>query len=332
MDIQSLRKEYTTRRENYNRLKSEVIYILRQELKEQKIPIHQITGRIKPFSSFSDKVHRQKTDNPFERITDICGVRVICLFLSDIERLGKIVESKFVIQIKNDKIYSKPEEAFGYLSVHYVGTLLDTCRGPRYDGLENLKFEIQLRTIAMHSWSTISHYLDYKSPHSIPSHLRKDFYALSALFYIADSHFELFFHSREAARETAVEKAKHWPDIEKEEINLDTLSAYLRRRYPIRVARDGVNVADLSHLIEELRSVDYSKIHQLKVALNMSDKAFQEYEKTVFAEGAFTASGVVRWSLRIIDSQFPPPLEYPIDKKEQGLIKKLRQKYRIKIS
>ncbi|MDO9097081.1 MAG: hypothetical protein Q7U60_03035, partial [Candidatus Methanoperedens sp.] len=231
IDTDSLRKEYDRRHEKYQRLKEEIQYILKRELESQDIPYHSLEGRVKTFDSFIDKARRQELDKPFETIYDICGVRIICLFLSDIERIGSIIESNFVISKKDDKISTKPEEAFGYLSIHYVGSLPESCSGPRYNDLKGLKFEIQLRTIAMHAWSTISHYLDYKSQHAIPSNLRKDFNALSALFYVADSHFELFFRSSQEAKKIAEEKAQDFTKMEEEEINLDTLTAYLHNKY-----------------------------------------------------------------------------------------------------
>ena len=308
MDIEALRREYEQRSERYERLKDEIIYTLEQELKSQQIPIHEITGRVKPFDSFIDKVRRQESDVPFETILDICGVRVICLFLSDLQRIGEIVESKFAIHIKDDKIYTKPEEAFGYLAVHYFGSLLASFSGPRYDDLKELKFEIQLRTIAMHAWATISHYLDYKSPHAIPSSLRKDFNALSALFYVADTHFEVFFRSSQQAKELAEEKAKRLPEIRKEEINLNTLSAYLVKKYPDRGHSEP---GSISELIEELQVAGYTQIEQLDVVLQRSARAFEAYEKAHLSRymdmpivGRFVDVGVVRVSLSIADPSY----------------------------
>ena len=57
--------------------------------------------------------------------------------------------------------------------------------GPRYDNIAVLPFEIQVRTIAMDAWANVSHHLDYKSDKDVPAELRKDFYALSGLFYLA---------------------------------------------------------------------------------------------------------------------------------------------------
>jgi putative GTP pyrophosphokinase len=63
--------------------------------------------------------------------------------------------------------------------------------GPRYDPLKHLRFEVQVRTIVMDAGAAVSHHLDYKGGTSVPSELRKDFYALSGLFYVADQHFEV---------------------------------------------------------------------------------------------------------------------------------------------
>lgn len=303
MDIESLRGEYEKRADKYEHLKDEVIFILNNELQRQKIPVHQITARVKPFDSFVDKARRQECNAPFDEILDLCGVRVICLFLTDLRRISEIIEEKFFIHTIDNKVYSKPEEVFGYMSVHYIGLLPTSFAGPRYDNLKGLKFEIQLRTIAMHAWATISHYLDYKTPAAVPSSLRKDFNALSALFYVADTHFELFFRSSQEAKEGAKEMAKNLLEIGKEEINLDTLTAYLRMRYPDRGHADSESTSELA---EELYIAGYSRIEQLEAALQRSKRAFEDFEKKEFlshGERAYDAA-LVRLSLAIADDNF----------------------------
>ncbi len=305
MDVESLRKEYEQRKAKYERLKDEIIFILEQELEVQQIPIHAITGRLKKFDSLLDKAQRQQSKEPFNTILDICGVRVICLFLSDLKQIGEIIEAKFNIHTKDDKVFTKPYEAFGYMSIHYIGVLPDACKGPRYDDLKELQFEIQLRTIAMHSWATISHYLDYKSPFAIPSNLRKDFSALSALFYLADNHFEFLFRSSQEAKEAAERKAKSLPEIGKEEINYNTLTAYLAMKYPRRKRSESQSI---SELVEELRAVGYTYIGQIDDQLQKSAEAFKKYEKDhppVSKTGKrFQDVGVVRSSLRIADENY----------------------------
>lgn len=324
IDSDSLHKEYDRRYTKYERLKEEIQYILERELESQHIPYHSIEGRVKNFDSFIDKARRQELEKPFESIDDICGARIICLFLSDIERIGNIIESNFAIQKKDDKISTKPEEAFGYLSIHYVGSLPESCSGPRYNDLKGLNFEIQLRTIAMHAWSTISHYLDYKSPHAIPSNLRKDFNALSALFYVADSHFELFFRSSQEAKKSAEEKAQNFTKMKEEEINLDTLTAYLHNRYPDRRHADP---RVISNLVEELIAAGYTKFSKLEFNLKRSEKVIKEFEKKFMTSG-LNDVGVVSMSLLIADENYikhtkiqPPKEIHALFKKYRTLIK-----------
>lgn len=316
MDIESLRQEYDGRKPKYERLKEETMFILEQELQAQHIPYQQVVGRIKPFDSLIDKARRQESDEPFKTVSDVCGVRVICLFISDLLKIEQIVEAKFAVHEKDDKILTKAEEAFGYLSVHYIGSLPPSFRGPRYDDLKELRFEIQLRTIAMHAWATISHYLDYKSPSAVPSALRKDFNALSALFYMADTHFELFFRSSQQAREDAEQKGM--AAIAKEEINLDTLSAYLRKKYPERKATDSLGI---SSLVEELQAAGYRQIRALDTALRRSAAALEAYEKDVRPRTAskYADLGAVRISLSILDESYlkvrRPPVPQPFEER-----------------
>lgn len=296
----NLSEEYLARREAYEKLGTEVKYILEEKIKSEGIAYHEITSRVKEFDSFRRKVESKESKSPFEDITDICGVRVICLFLSDVEKISETIETNFKIESKDDRIYSEPD-AFGYLSVHYVGSLPDTFVGPRYDRLKDLKFEIQLRTIAMHAWATISHYLDYKTPLAIPSQLRKDFNALSAMFYVADTHFEMFFGLSEKTRKDAQDSASELGSRE-EEINLDTLKAYLERKYP---ERSRAEADSLSQLIEELARAGYVTTAQLDEALLKSEKAFEAYERdTRKAMSRFLDIGVVRVSLEILDEKF----------------------------
>ena len=136
--------------------------------------------------------------NPLEEINEIVGIRIICLFLSDIAKITEIIRSQFVFRSEDNKIDGKDLSSFGYMYVHFIVSMPEYT-GPRYESLHSRAFEIQVRTLAMDAWSTISHYLDYKTEADIPKELRRDFYALSGLFYVADTHFQMFFKAREQA-------------------------------------------------------------------------------------------------------------------------------------
>ena len=271
MEIDEVQAGYESARPKYEQLKGEIIYILESALAQRGIAIHMLEGRIKPVDSLIAKMERQETEPPFEEIVDICGIRIIGLFLSDIQEIGKLLEETFELESTDDTITAKPHEEFGYLSARYVARLPDSFSGPRYDGIKGLRFEVQVRTIAMHAWATISHYLDYKSPNAIPSNLRRDFNALSAMFYVADSHFELSFSSSQQAEQ----KAQIANTLGTEEINLDTLTAYLKKKYPTRDSTSSVGISDL---VEELVASGYQTISRLYSDLDLSKEAFIIYE------------------------------------------------------
>jgi len=72
--------------------------------------------------------------------------------------------------------------------------------------IKKIPFEIQVRTIAQDAWAAISHYLDYKKKSVIPDQLKRDFHALSGLFYVADTHF--LFIRREQIRASFMKNIK----------------------------------------------------------------------------------------------------------------------------
>jgi len=318
MDLDTVKKEYSKRKNNYEKLKEEVKDIIEEELKAANIPYHMVDGRVKELDSLLAKSQRQMIGQEsagIDDIVDICGVRIICLFLSDVEKIGKIIKEKFSIESKDDKVLSKPQEEFGYLSVHYIGKLPSSFCGPRYDEIKNLRFEIQVRTIAMHAWATVSHYVDYKSPHSVPSNLRKDFYSLSALFYLADSHFELFFRNSEETKQIVEHKASSRTGIKSEEINLDTLATYLKQKFPDR--EHSYSSDEVSVLVEELVTAGYTTIGEMDADLQHSMDAFildeKKYPPTNLAGEPvkYDDVGVVRTSLRIANKKFLKASEIP---------------------
>lgn len=186
--IDQLRNEYDSKIGLFNQLIETAKFIISQEI--QQIKIHSFNHRIKGFDSFVEKIRRKGVKEPFKEIMDVVGLRIVCLFHSDVKNIGMIVKKNFKIIEEDDKINSVDINIFGYMSLHYKAKLKDVSSVSYYDDIKDMPFEIQLRTIAQDAWASISHYLDYKSESAIPSHLKRDFHALSGLFYVADTHFE----------------------------------------------------------------------------------------------------------------------------------------------
>lgn len=296
IDSENISQTFKQNEPLYQRLQEETIFTLKEELDKTEIKIHSIPSRIKGLDSFLNKIILYRIENPFEEINDIVGLRVICLFLTDIEKIGNVIRETFDVIKEDNKIDSSKFASFGYLSVHFIAKLGKDFSGTRYNNILDIPFEIQVRTIAMDAWANISHYLDYKTDKDIPEELKRDFYALSGMFYVADKHFQLFFEQREANTEEIEEvfESGKEEDINSQPINLDTLKILLREKLP-----DCEATADISPLVEELTQAGYKTIGEINLLLERSRNAvktyLQDYEEkfgTVIPDIAFCQAAI----------------------------------------
>ncbi|MDW4561336.1 hypothetical protein [Aeromonas rivipollensis] len=175
----------------YERLASNVKQALVQFLDEKKISSFDVEDRVKDEQSFIDKVERKSYNNPLEQVEDIAGVRVICYYNEDLSSIDEIIHEQFIVLSYSNKSNELSDNQFGYASNHYVIRLKEEwLQAPNYRGLENLKVEIQVRTILMHSWAAISHKLLYKKNDDVPKEFKRKLNRLSALIELADEQFD----------------------------------------------------------------------------------------------------------------------------------------------
>ncbi len=189
MNGEELRQEYEGRLSDLENMKDRIVISLRQSIDHKKIPFDAVKGRIKEFDSFMEKIRRKTLQNPFQEINDIVGIRVICLYRDDIEKIKNVVSETFEVISDEDRTESRDVDRFGYSGSHIIARLGNEQNASLQQSLRDLHFEIQIRTIAQHAWASISHHLFYKQSDEIPKDQERDFQALSALFYVADSHF-----------------------------------------------------------------------------------------------------------------------------------------------
>lgn len=324
MDYEELTKQFKARVPLFEQLREEALYALSQAIKVAGIKYHSFPSRVKELDSFLEKVRSREaketleapdTDwNPLEAIHDIVGLRVVCLYLSDLTHIAAVIRDTFEVLSEDNKIEGAEVSSFGYMSVHFVAKMKQAYTGPRYDKIAGLLFEIQVRTIAMDAWANVSHHLDYKSEKDVPAELKKDFYALSGLFYLADRHFEMFYsQSSESRREMRelFEDASPRDQKAKQELNLDSLSAYLETKFPDR--KHG-SAKDRSDLLKSLLKSGHKTIGELDDIIERGGSAFQAYEEERPPYGFKTTSkakkrrfsdvGVVRITLKILSKDF----------------------------
>lgn len=282
-DKESVRRKFNENEHLYNQLVEEVQYILSKGTKSKKVRITSIDPRVKKFDSFYNKIIRKEiTGDPFELIEDIAGVRVICYYRTDLERIEELIRNKFTV-IKAEVLRDRTDMTFGYMSDQYVVKLPKHFSGERYDAIKSLKCEIQVRTVSMHAWATVSHHLDYKQAVDIPSELKNDFYALSGVFYIADSLFEQFRNARDASLEKLTREVETDRFNLDSEINFDTLKAYSEWKFPeskraIKSLTKESLATSYSQLLSEVQEYGFKSCRQLDEAVNNNLDWFMKYE------------------------------------------------------
>jgi len=174
-----------------NTFTSRVDELCRQLLARYKI--HSITSRTKDRHSVEDKLRRSESSYAsLADVTDISGIRVVTYFSDDVEKIGRLVEKEFVIDVANsvDKGALLDPDRFGYVSLHYVVTLSAArLRLAEYRKFSACKAEIQIRSILQHAWAEIEHDLGYKSTGAVPREIRRRFSRLAGLLEVADGEF-----------------------------------------------------------------------------------------------------------------------------------------------
>ena len=292
---------YATNLPRFEALKDEIVFVLNSILKKTSIKLHGIESRVKSVDLILEKCGRLGSDTPFTDFDDIVAARVICLFKEDIEAIGKQISKAFQVIKVDDKRISD-NAPLGYLSVHYICKIPHTYKGPRYDDTSDIVFEIQVRTLCMHCWAAVSHHLDYKGDWDVPKELKMALSALSGLFYVADNEFQQFYAARLASKHSAetASKPTKAPDAE---INLDTLTAYLKSTLP---EREWASPTAVSDLILEMKRAGYGLISEVDRDLKRSMDAFNAYEP-IHPPGSgnlYNAVGVVRAALTINSEKY----------------------------
>ena len=183
-------EDYRKQRQDFVKLGDVAHAILADIAKELGLTVLAVEHRVKEEKSLAGKLERKGDGyNTLEDITDILGCRVICFLSDEIDKIGKKVEERFVIDWENssDKRTLLKENAFGYLSLHYICSLPFGDKWP--DEICGKKFEVQIRTILQHAWSAIHHDIGYKSDFGVPRDINRQFARLAGLLELADDEF-----------------------------------------------------------------------------------------------------------------------------------------------
>lgn len=167
--------------------------MLRREIENEKLIIHDLSLRVKNKDSFLKKCIQKNYSDLGSQMTDFVGLRIIAYTTADVDTACRIVEHLFEIDTSNsrDKAVDLGGDKVGYLSRHYVVSLgAERQAFPEYRDICNLKAEIQIRTILQHAWAEIEHDREYKFSGKLPLNIYRRFHLTAGILELIDAEFQ----------------------------------------------------------------------------------------------------------------------------------------------
>lgn len=185
--------EYRAKLPVFERLKTVVEEQLRHCLDENNLLVSGLEARIKTEKSLSGKLELKGYKyHTLDDITDILGARIITFYSDEVDLISALVEKLFDIDWENsvDKRKMLETDRFGYLSLHYVCRIPESLyKDPYMPEINQIRFELQMRSTLQHVWANMYHDMGYKSEVEIPVEYQRNMSRLAGMLELADEQF-----------------------------------------------------------------------------------------------------------------------------------------------
>lgn len=157
------------------------------KLRGSHSPIEDVQGRVKKIGSILDKAKRKNIPyNEIEgKIEDIAGIRILCKFEDDIFQVVQLIKQRegYDLKIIEQRDYITNMKESGYKSYHLLVDYKLFVKG----SIQNVRAEIQIRTLAMNFWATLEHSLNYKYSHNLPDNVKERLRSVAKASYKLDT-------------------------------------------------------------------------------------------------------------------------------------------------
>ncbi|HWR14434.1 MAG TPA: hypothetical protein VN577_06380 [Terriglobales bacterium] len=185
-------------KDRFEEFGKELKKILSSEIKKLGI-WSDVTSRPKEMDSLIRKLVK-KPKYTYDTLGDKVGVRVTVRYRSEIPRILAVAEACLNCGEWEDKLETLEERskanewsAVGYLSVHGDVRLKETAEAISKYPSERYHAELQVRTLAQHLWSEMSHDSFYKADEHlvpIPPAIKRRVNLMSGLIEVSDMEFD----------------------------------------------------------------------------------------------------------------------------------------------
>lgn len=167
--------------------------------------VEYIKTRIKTENSIINKLKKNNYEVNKENLShihDIAGIRIVCSFLSDIEKIENLILQDKDITLKRRKDYITNPKENGYSSLHFNVYIPVELSG----NIELVEVEIQIRTLAMDLWATLEHKMCYKKNGNVPPVIKERLKVLSNLVNEMDIYIDQSINNEENIKKLELKK------------------------------------------------------------------------------------------------------------------------------
>ena len=233
MHSEMILDEYREKLPIYEKMKTVILHLLRTCLDENHVVVSGLEARVKSEQSLAGKLELKGYKYHFlEDITDVVGARIITYYSDEVDIISALAEKLFEIDWDNsvDKRKMLEIDRFGYLSLHYVCRIPETLyKDPEIPQLNQIRFELQMRSTLQHVWANMYHDIGYKSDVEVPVEYQRNMTRLAGMLELADEQFSRIRKEINGYRRTVQSMVANG-NFDEVPLNGDTFRSFLKLR------------------------------------------------------------------------------------------------------
>ena len=278
--------EYHEKLPLFERAKTVVLDCLRKCLDSNQIVVAGMEARIKTEDSLIGKLELKGFKyHGISDITDILGARIITFFSDEVDIISALAEQLFEIDWENsvDKRKMLEFDRFGYMSLHYICRIPKALfHDPDMPELNQIRFELQMRSTLQHVWANMYHDMGYKSAVEIPAEYQRSMSRLAGMLELADEQFSYIRKEINTYRRN-VQSLVASGNFDEVSLNGDTFRSFLAVN-PFKRLTDKIAAINQAEIYEDslmpyynvLRELDMKTIGDIvRMRNENSDSAYQ---------------------------------------------------------